>query len=184
MFFGILSSLFYVLQCSTYIPLEHIRKPTVFWCFQVVYKWKKRAKETMIQETYVKQSLVCEVVLLRRNGNWLNITNDWKANLNQLSLYRNTYQTMIKHERNNYLIKHERNNYQHVNLFKSYKIATEPKRPLTKGTQKLEITALTKCCLLLISVVKRQFMVIYVKVLCYLHFLKNTKFVRIVLNHF
>ena len=30
------------------------------------------------------------------------MTNDRKANLNQLSLYRNNYQTMTEHERNNY----------------------------------------------------------------------------------
>ena len=55
-------------------------------------------------QTLKEQLWTCEAVLLRQNSSWFKITNDSKANLNQLLLYQNNYQILIKHKRNNYYI--------------------------------------------------------------------------------
>ena len=154
---------------------------------------------------------------MRQNDNWLKLTNDSKVNLNQRSLYRNIYQTMIKHERNNYETyktvintwicsnptKKRLNQSDHsakvkLNQSPLYRNKTNSclafKLSLILGaicliytasknsnwdqlqqvsrTQKLELTALTKCCLLLISVVEASMFGNLCKPICtkYLHF--------------
>ena len=127
------------------------------------------------------------------------MTNDSRANLSQLSLYRNNHQIIIKHERNNYETsktiintwicsnptKQPLNQSEHwpkvklnqppfyrnktsscvafksslilgarLLMYNASKYSNWDQLHQVSRTQKLELTALIKCCLLLISLVE------------------------------